>query len=199
MREQGNVNQVTELKPDFMGFVFDKNSPRYFPKAQNPTDIKSISKEIKTVGVFVNEEVGNIIKTINQYQLSSVQLHGEETPEQCKQLQESGVSVIKAFRVNKDFDFGVTEKYSPLVDFFLFDTKGKTQGGTGVRFNWELLNGKRFSKPFLLSGGIAPEHTEELKLFHHPDFAGIDINSKFEISPGLKDVTRIRSFIKAIS
>lgn len=199
MREQENVNQVTELKPDFMGFIFDKNSPRYFFNAKEKADIKNISSAIQTVGVFVNEDVNEIMKRVEQYQLKAVQLHGEETPQQCKQLQESGVSVIKVFRVNEDFDFSVTENYSPLVDYFLFDTKGKTPGGTGIRFNWKLLEGKRFPKPFLLSGGIAPEHTEEIKSFHHPDFIGFDINSKFETAPGLKDVTLIHTFLKNIS
>ncbi len=198
MREQENVSQVAELKPDWMGFIFDKNSPRYFLNAKNKADLKNISPAIKTVGGFVNEDVNEIRKKVEQYQLKAVQLHGEEPPEFCQQIQQSGVSVIKAFRVNEYFDFTVTERYTPHVDYFLFDTKGRQPGGTGIRFNWQLLEGKRFAKPFLLSGGISSEYMEEIKSFHHPDFIGIDINSKFEISPGLKDVTLIRTFLKNI-
>src|SRR5688572_29103647 len=198
LREQRNVSELAELHPQWMGFIFTLTSPRYFNAAKEPAYLKSLPGSIKKVGVFVNETPEIVKSTVQQHNLNAIQLHGSETPEYCASLQSSGIEIIKAFSVDDDFDFGITESYSPFVDYFLFDTKGKQAGGNGIAFNWNILNGKHFSKPFLLSGGISPEHAEAIKNFFHPDCIGIDINSRFEISPGLKDVSAIRLFLQQI-
>lgn len=198
LREKQNVADLASLNPQWMGFIFAPSSPRYFYSAEEQADLKSIPSSIKKVGVFVNETAEKVKETIQQHALNAIQLHGSETPEYCSALKSEGVEIIKAFNVNEDFDFSSTEEYSSVVDYFLFDTKGEQAGGNGIAFNWNLLNGKRFSKPFLLSGGISLAHAEAIKNFSHPDCIGIDINSRFEISPGLKDVNAIRLFLQQI-
>lgn len=198
LRQQQNVTELVSLAPDWMGFIFSPNSPRYFNSAKESADIKSLPASIKKVGVFVNETLELVKSTIQQHGLDAIQLHGSETPEYCASLQSSDIEIIKAFSVDDNFDFSITETYSPFVDYFLFDTKGKQAGGNGIAFNWNILKDKRFAKPFLLSGGISPEHADAIKNFSHPDCIGIDINSRFEISPGMKDVALIRSFLQKI-
>lgn len=199
LREQKNVAEISLLHPEWMGFIFYPPSPRYFFDAETTADLHSIDKSIKKTGVFVNEEVDIILSLAYELDLQYVQLHGNESPEYCRVINEKGIKIINAFPVETEDDIQHTDEYAPYVDSFLFDTKGKQAGGTGIRFNWELLSGKRFKKPFLLSGGIGPEHAGELKQFHHPDLAGIDINSRFEIRPGLKDVSRIHTFMQQLS
>jgi phosphoribosylanthranilate isomerase len=198
LREQQNISDLAELHPQWMGFIFAETSPRYFNAAKDPADLLSLPSSITKVGVFVNETPEVIKYTVAQHSLNAVQLHGSETPEYCSSLQSPDIEIIKAFSVDDAFDFSSTEAYAPFVDYFLFDTKGKQAGGNGIAFNWNILNGKRFAKPFLLSGGISPEHAEAVNNFSHPDCIGIDINSRFEISPGLKDVSAIRSFLQQI-
>lgn len=181
-----------------MGFIFASTSPRYFRSAKEPADLKSLPSSIKKVGVFVNETSDRVKEITQQHNLNAIQLHGYETPEYCASLQSLGIEIIKAFSVDDDFDFSIIETYTPFVDYFLLDTKGKQAGGNGIAFDWNILNGKRFSKPFLLSGGISSEHAEAIKNFSHPDCIGIDINSRFEISPGVKDVNAIRLFLQQI-
>jgi phosphoribosylanthranilate isomerase len=198
LRQQQNVNELVALAPEWMGFIFSPNSPRYFNAAPESADINSIPSSIKKVGVFVDETIEAVKNTIQRHGLNAIQLHGSETPEFCAALQSSNIEIIKAFSVDDNFDFSITETYAPFVDYFLFDTKGKQAGGNGIAFNWNILEGKRFAKPFLLSGGISPEHAEAIKNFSHPDCVGIDINSRFEVSPGMKDVAAIRSFLQKI-
>ena len=198
LREQQNIRELSELHPQWMGFIFTPTSPRYFNAAKEPADLKSLPSSIKKVGVFVNETLESVRATVQQHGLNMIQLHGNETPEYCASLKSDGKEIIKAFSVDGNFDFATTEAYAPAVDYFLFDTKGEQFGGNGIAFNWTLLNDKRFAKPFLLSGGISPEHAEAIKNFSHPDCIGIDINSRFEISPGTKDVNAIRLFLQQI-
>jgi phosphoribosylanthranilate isomerase len=198
LREKQNILDLAELHPQWMGFIFAQTSPRYFNTAKEPADLRSLPASIKKVGVFVNETAEAVKITVQQHNLRAIQLHGNETPEYCASLQSTGIEIIKAFSVDDDFDFSITKSYASFVDYFLFDTKGKQAGGNGIAFNWNILQSNRFSKPFLLSGGISPEHSEAIKNFSHPDCIGIDINSRFEISPGLKDVSAIRSFLQHI-
>ena len=198
LREQQNVSDLSELHPQWMGFIFTSTSTRYFNAAKEPADLKSLPPSIKKVGVFVNETLENVRATVQQHGLNMIQLHGNETPEYCATLHSDGIEIIKAFSVDGNFDFTTTEAYTSAVDYFLFDTKGPQFGGNGIAFNWDLLNGKRFAKPFLLSGGISPNHVDAIKNFKHPDCIGIDINSRFEISPGMKDVNAIRLFLQQI-
>jgi phosphoribosylanthranilate isomerase len=198
LREQKNVMELAGLHPEWMGFIFVESSPRSFYKATEPFDIKMLPKAINKVGVFVNEVIEEVRSIVQQYGLDMVQLHGNESPEYCAMLQSHNLKIIKAFSIDAQFDPLATEAYTPFVDYFLFDTKGLQPGGNGVAFNWNLLRDKRFSKPFLLSGGISANHAEALKQFKHPDCIGIDINSRFESAPGVKDVSLIRSFLQQI-
>ena len=198
LRERQNVKDLEKLHPQWMGFIFAETSPRYFYKANEPAILSSVPPAIKKVGVFVNATLDMVRETIRKHELNMVQLHGSETPEYCKALQSKEIQVIKAFNVNSDFDFGLTESYALVADYFLLDAKGDQLGGNGIVFNWDILNGKRFAKPFLLSGGISSAHVDAIKKFKHPDCIGIDINSRFESSPGMKDVNSIRLFLQQV-
>lgn len=195
LREERNVQQLVGLNPDFMGFIFYPGSPRYFYDARNKADIFAIPTNIKTVGVFVNPTVNEVLNEVQRHNLKLIQLHGNESVEYCKQLHEKGVQIIKAFGITETFDFAQVNGYAEYVEYFLFDTKGKEFGGNGTSFNWSLLEGKEFAKPFLLSGGIGSRDADVVAAFKHPQLVGIDINSRFEITAGLKDVPLIELFM----
>ena len=193
MREGDNIRALEKLDIDWMGFIFYAGSPRYVPDEDELLyAIQSCSK-IK-VGVFVNEKQEEIIRKIAKYQLDYVQLHGDETPDFCSKLKEEGYAVIKAFSISSEADLSQTLAYEPFADYFLFDTKGSGYGGTGKRFDWTVLEAYRGNVPFLLSGGIGPEHVYELQAFQHPLMVGIDLNSRFEVSPALKNLVDIERF-----
>jgi len=199
LREDENVKAVAALKPQWMGFIFAASSPRYFLSAKDPAKLLNIDDSISKVGVFVNEEESEVVQLQETYQLDYVQLHGDESVEMCRSLKERDTAVIKVFRVHDKFDFSIVESFTPYVELFLFDTAGKLYGGNGLRFNWDLLTGKRFSRQFLLSGGIGPEDAELVKSFQHPDMIGVDVNSHFETSPGVKDVAALKLFQQQIA
>ena len=192
MKYSDNILEVSQLLPDYLGFIFYKKSLRYFEGA-----IPEIPKSIKKVGVFVDETEENIIEKIEKYDLNLVQLHGKETPELCAKLQKI-VPVIKVFSVDDDFNFQELEKYENACDYFLFDTKGKLHGGNGVTFNWEILKKYESKKPLFLSGGIGLEEIEQIKNMDLPIFA-IDVNSKFETQPGLKNTNLCTDAIHRVS
>jgi len=196
LREYGNVEDLVNLKPDWMGFIFAEKSTRYFYNALEKADLNRISSTIKKVGVFVNASLEYIQEQIVNHNLNTVQLHGNELPEVCATIRLQGIEIFKAFNINDEFEFEKLDAYKDAIDYYLFDASGKSEGGNGVTFNWNILNDKRFAKPFLLSGGIAPEHTAQLKKWTHPDCIGIDINSKFEIEPAFKNVALIKTFFK---
>ena len=187
MKNPSNILAVAALEPDFMGFIFYPKSPRYAEHLDRST-LDLLSKSIKRIGVFVNETLENVLTTIYKYKLDGVQLHGTEMSEMCKELREAGYIVIKAFPIAEAYNFKVTKTYEGTCDYFLFDTKTDAYGGSGVKFNWNMLNEYTGETPFLLSGGIAPDDAKAILKIVHPKFAGIDLNSKFELSPGLKDV-----------
>jgi phosphoribosylanthranilate isomerase len=199
LREHQNMMDLSELNPAWMGFIFYEKSPRYFFKSNQPIHMEMLKRTIKRVGVFVNESSERILEVHAQFDLDFVQLHGNEHPEQCKELADKGLKLIKAFSLEAQADLERLEEYSPFVHYFLFDTKGDQPGGNGIRFDWELLKERRFSRPFLLSGGISPNDAEELLALEHPDFEGIDINSRFEDEPGLKNVLLTKTFMQKIS
>lgn len=194
MRDKENIKSVAETKPDFMGFIFYSGSKRYVGENFDPFLLSD--SRIKPVAVFVNESLDKVLGLVRKYDSLIVQLHGTESPEYCKSIREAGVSVWKTFGMHEKFHWEVLPSYEQHCDYFVFDTSSKEHGGTGKKFDWKLLTGKRFGKPFLLSGGIGPEDVLELKSFNHPEFAGIDINSRFEIEPGLKDPNLVRKFFK---
>lgn len=195
MRDVNNIAEVSALHPDFMGFIFYRPSPRYVGDDFKMPEI--LSPATRLVGVFVNEVNSVIERKVKEHNLDYVQLHGDETPEQCRELKNLGIGVIKVFPVDDNMDFSVTQKYCDAVDYFLFDTKGKYFGGNAVRFNWELLSRYDQRVPFFISGGITPEHIEEIQRLGNMNLVAIDVNSGVEISPAFKDVKKIQA-IKAI-
>jgi len=197
MKSQKNIQAVAALKPDFMGFIFYPKSPR-FAEPLDVAALNALPSTIKKIGVFVNENLENILTIAYKYKLDGVQLHGTELVEMCNELKKVGYIVIKAFPIAEAYNFKVTKAYEGVCDYFLFDTKTDAYGGSGLKFNWNMLDEYVGETPFLLSGGIAADDAEDIRKIEHPKFAGIDLNSKFEISPGLKNVELLRTFLKEL-
>ncbi len=190
LRDTTNIDELIKLRPDFMGLIFHEKSPR------NVTEILNIDlpKTIKRVGVFVDKEESFIRDKVNNYKLDLIQIHGNETPKECKNLKEKGFKIIKAFNIYEGFDFNKLQDYEPYCDYFLLDAFGKNAGGNGIVFNWDLLQKYNGETPFLLSGGIDETMVEKLKSIKHPKCIGVDINSGFEIKPAFKDIEKIKKF-----
>ncbi len=184
-----NIQSVSDLAPDFMGFIFYNKTPRY-AKDLLASTLNMLPQNIIKTGVFVNEDLSAINLLIAKYGFDAIQLHGSESPEFCAELK-GKVKVIKAFGLNENFDFKQLKAYVDNVDFFLFDTKTPIHGGSGKSFDWTLLNNYHLDVPFFLSGGISLENLEEVKIIKHPQFYGVDLNSRFEIEPGLKDIKQL--------
>ncbi|GAB1307677.1 phosphoribosylanthranilate isomerase [Urechidicola sp. KH5] len=201
MREAQNVEKLINLKPDYIGFIFYGKSKRYisqFPQVKIPNSIKK-------VGVFVNESVGEVIRIIKECDLQVVQLHGDETVEYCSNLlraitdtSPNFVAIIKAFSVDDHFDFEKTKAYDPFCNLFIFDTKGVGYGGTGLKYDWNLLEKYNGNTPFLLSGGIGVNDVNAVLDFQHVKMVGVDLNSGFEDAPGVKNIEKLHSFIKSV-
>ena len=193
------LQQLDGMDIDFAGLIFYKGSSRYMGDNIQGEQLKSADFDIKKVGVFVDAKYDEVMQTIDDYELDAVQLHGNETPELCSRLSEN-TEVIKAFRIagNELMVDKMVNQYDEVCDYYLFDKGGQkeTLGGTGQQFDWEVLRNSRIEKPFFLSGGIGPDDISRLKYFAHPDLFAIDVNSKFEISPGLKDMGKVLGFIK---
>lgn len=202
MRETQNIRQIAELDIDWIGLIFYPPSPRFLEPAGRPEAISdllhSLPRRPRLVGVFVNESVEKMRETANRYKLDYLQLHGNESPDDCYALQKRGWAVIKAFPIATEEDLIPTEAYAGRADYFLFDTKCNEYGGSGQPFDWSLLASYRGMTPFLLSGGIRPESLASLSAFRHPRLAGFDLNSGFEIRPGRKDPDTLNAFIRAI-
>jgi phosphoribosylanthranilate isomerase len=198
MRQSQNILALVNLQPDFIGFIFYKKSVRYVLAENSLKTIKTLPKTIKKVGVFVNEEIVEIKKLITEFDLDYVQLHGSESPEFCKQLFNDGIKIIKAFSVDNNFDFDVTNAYNNCTTMFLFDTKGESHGGHGVSFDWNLLKKNNQDFPYLLAGGISLENIDELLKLEDKNLLGIDVNSKFEVLPGLKDIEALENLFEKI-
>lgn len=190
MRDAENIRQVEQAGADWMGFIDYERSPRY---VEGVPEYLPVS--LQKVGVFVNASLPHIQERIADWHLDFVQLHGKESPEFCQQLQATGMKVIKAFSLRTPEDVQATEDYIPFCDYFLFDTPCQGYGGSGKSFDWELLTHYQGSVPFLLSGGLNPTSLEALAAFHHPRWAGIDLNSGFEQAPGMKDASSLSTFI----
>ena len=192
MREADNIREVEALGIDLMGLIFWPKSKRYV--AERP---QYLPTQVKKVGVFVDATLEDMRQHIQDYQLDIIQLHGHETPEFIAQLSiiNFQFSIIKAFNIATAEDLAQTKPYEGIVDYFLFDTKAQLPGGSGEQFDWSVLSHYEGTTPFLLSGGIGPDDAERIKSFHHPRCIGIDLNSRFEIAPGLKDVNQLKDFI----
>ena len=195
MRDKENIEALLQVKPNFMGFIFYEKSPRFVGESLDIEQLKAFPKEVKKVGVFVNASIDFIVKTVKKYELDYAQLHGEEMPDFCKNLRLKGVSIIRAFSLDDTFSFAQVYNYKPFCDFFLFDAKGQNRGGNGVSFDWNILKKYDYQKPFLLAGGVDIGHVAMLDQLPQLPYC-MDINSKFEITPGLKDVPKIEEFLK---
>jgi len=191
MRDAENICEVEALGIDLMGFIFWPKSSRYVSErpAYLPTNCKR-------VGVFVDEDIETVKRIADDYALDYIQLHGHESPEYCAQLK--GLKLIKAFNIATTEDFKQTEPYTGIVDYFLFDTKGKSVGGNGEKFDWSVLSAYQGDTPFLLSGGISPDDAASVRAIHHPKFAGVDLNSRFELEPALKNVAKMKDFLEGL-
>ncbi|MAU15290.1 MAG: N-(5'-phosphoribosyl)anthranilate isomerase [Muricauda sp.] len=209
-----NPTEVAQLQPDYLGFIFWEPSSRYFSGA-----MPELPNSIKKVGVFVDAPLDEVLAKVDYYQLDAVQLHGNESAEYCKslrhpelvsgshtsemlnQVQHDELDIIKVFSIKDDFDFDVLKDYEEVCDYFLFDTKGKLPGGNGYTFDWSVLEKYPSDKPYFLSGGIGLDSKEELKTFIESPTSkhchAIDVNSKFEIEPGLKNIEHLKT-LKAL-
>ena len=196
--DQEFLHRIDEIQIDFIGFIFYQRSKRYIADKIPANQILSIPKHIKKVGVFVNEEIENIIDIANHYHLDFIQLHGDEDVPFINQLSKK-IKIIKAFRIDNYIEFEKLTPYESACTYFLFDTKAQQYGGTGKKFNWELLQNYKGSTPFLLSGGITPNDIKQIKEFNHPMLMGIDINSGFETKPGIKDINQIKIFLNHLT
>ncbi len=222
MKYSDNIKKVAALQPEYLGFIFWEPSKRYFEG-----NIPEISANIKKVGVFVNAPLKEVISEVDKHNLHAVQLHGNESPEYCKELEvdflsfqgqsrkkkidetpskldqkSNRVEIIKVFSIRNGFDFKVLKPYEDVCDYFLFDTKGELPGGNGYRFDWRLLEKYPSKKPYFLSGGIGLDEKENIQSFLQGKESkycyAIDVNSKFEIEPGLKNMEDLKEFIKNI-
>lgn len=215
MKYVENIQQVAEILPDYLGFIFYDRSPRNFEGI-----IPELPKEIKKVGVFVNEYVEILVSLIQEYELDVIQLHGDENVTYIQKLKEAfqtaeqelisqlkkkrkprTIEIVKVFGVKDEFDFSVLNPFEEVVDFFLFDTKGENRGGNGVTFNWQILENYNSTKPFFLSGGIGLNEIPEVKKLINSNLPihALDVNSKFETQPGIKSVKEIKKFKNEIS
>ena len=197
MKYPQNIETVSSLNPDMMGFIFHPNSPRYVERLDSKA-LHSIPENILKIGVFVNQKFVDTYLMIERYKLDGVQLHGDETVEYCKSFKELNLKVLKSFPVSVANDFDYTKEYEGACDYFLFDAKTPDYGGAGIKFDWNILSEYIGMTPFILSGGISIDDIEEIKKINHPKFAGVDINSKFEISPGLKSMVMVSNFVNKL-
>lgn len=199
MREKDNVNLVASLHPDYMGFIFYTTSPRDASSVLQKETIENLPIDIEPVAVFVNKELEEALAILNQYHFKYAQLHGNESPDYCKSIKQNGFGVFKVFSIDESTDFSTMEKYLEVADYFLFDTKSPKHGGTGVKFDWDLLEQYKLNKPVLLSGGIGTDDVSLVQqaLLKYPWIHGLDLNSRFEISPAVKDLKKLSTFFEA--
>ena len=217
LREPENIRDVEALGVDMVGFIFWKDSPRYVSMISANAGIipdyawdltprtSHLAPRTSNVGVFVDDMPQNIVTRVYNYKLDWVQLHGSESPVMIDNLKRTlipdikpDIKIIKAISINCKEDVEKWRQYQGHVDMLLFDTKCRTVGGSGEHFDWSVLNSYDGDIPFLLSGGIGPDDADRVKAFHHPQFAGIDLNSRFETSPGVKDINLLKEFLKKL-
>ena len=197
MRDPENIRKVEELAIDLMGFIFWHKSSRNV--SEKPSYLPTRQKR---VGVFVDADIKEVTEKAKEYALDLIQLHGKETPDYiqrlrslCPQRGDRATAIIKALNIADTEDLAQTAQYEGIVDYFLFDTKSKLVGGNGTQFDWSILQAYQGDTPFILSGGIGPDDAEKVKNFQHPMCAGIDLNSRFETAPALKDIQLLNHFI----
>ena len=193
MREPDNIRDVEKLHPDMMGFICWNKSPRFVQA------VPSYMPQCHKVCVFVNPTIDYALQTADSFKADYLQLHGSETPEFCHKLKQTiGLKIIKAISVSSATDIEKSKEYQSVADLLLFDTRCASVGGSGVKFDWSILESYIGTTPFLLSGGIAPDDAKSISFIKHPMFAGVDLNSRFESAPAVKDVLKLKEFITEI-
>ncbi|MDO8993294.1 phosphoribosylanthranilate isomerase [Daejeonella sp.] len=205
MRDPQNILSLAELKPDYMGLIFYPKSKRYVADPDKNI-LASLPASISLTGVFVDEREEDVIKKVVDFDLSAVQLHGAESPEYCISLKiklnevlpDKHIELIKAFGVYPGFDFSTLEAYNEVVDYFLFDTKTSEHGGSGIAFDWTILDQYDGEKQFFLSGGLSPDNIDGLFNLATKKIYALDLNSRFETEPGLKNIDSLRSAFQLI-
>lgn len=201
LKDPANIREVAAIPGiDLLGLIFYEKSPRFVDSQQVAETVKTF-KNGGITGVFVNETTGEVVQKCTVYHLDYIQLHGNESPEyitSLKNILPERIKIIKAFSIKAEEDLSATSGYEGLCDFFLFDTPTTGFGGSGRTFDWRILQYYCGSTPFLLSGGIGPDSLESLHNFHHNLWAGIDLNSRFEVTPGIKNVQLLTNFIQQI-
>ena len=195
MKYTQNRLEVEKLPVDLLGFIFYPPSKRYV--GEN-ADAGLFNSEKPKTAVFVNENIFEILGLTKNFGFEFVQLHGKENPKTCEILKKQGLKIIKAFNIDEQFKFEKTSSYRGIADYFLFDTKTKLHGGSGKKFNWKILEKYHGESPFFLSGGIETDDAEAIRKIEHPQMMGVDLNSGFEDEPGLKNVDKLKEFIKQI-
>ena len=198
MKNKDNIQALIRLNPDFIGYIFYPKSSRYVEPEIAHSLTEKVPSLIKKVGVFVNSSIEEILDKVISLRLDFVQLSGNESLSFVKKIHHANIPIIKAVHVNDLEELEKTAEFSPYIDKFLFDTKTDAFGGSGLKFDWNILHSYTGDAPFFLSGGIGPDDAKDILAFRHPKFEGIDINSKFEIEPGLKNIELIRSFLVTI-
>lgn len=199
MKNPENIQALAQLPIDYMGLIFYPKSPRYIENLQSSL-LDILPNIINRVGVFVNEEIESLLEQVDKYKLSAIQLHGSESLEYCSKVKSNypDLIIIKAFNVSEPSDFIKTDQYASVCNYFLFDTKTQQHGGSGLKFNWTILNEYKGNTPFFLSGGISLEDVDTINKISHPQLYALDLNSKFELEPGLKNITLLEQFIKQL-
>ena len=198
LKHKNNLLDVISAGVDYVGMIFYEKSPRYMVDTLFPEDVWFLPDEVEKIGVFVHADKAYIEKYARLYQLDIIQLHGNESVDFCKQIQDLGYPVIKAFGVDDTFDFSVVEAYRHAVDFFLFDTKSNQYGGSGKSFDWNLLNQYHGDIPFFLGGGVSIDQLPDILCRPLPKLFAVDMNSRLETEPGLKDITLVKEAVRLI-
>ncbi|GHV57432.1 N-(5'-phosphoribosyl)anthranilate isomerase [Bacteroidia bacterium] len=201
MCDAENIRRVGMLAIDFMGFIFYQKSPRFAGNGLLPPEaLWELPANVCKTGVFVSESLDVAGSYVAKYKLNAIQLHGKETPEYIGLLKENfpEILIIKAFPVSDSSDFLLTKAYEAVCDYFLFDTRTLQYGGSGKQFDWTLIEAYRGKTPFFLSGGISVEDAVRIKQIQHPALYGVDLNSRFELSAGIKDLNLLQQFIETL-
>lgn len=198
MKFPKNICEIGALQPDFMGFIFYPKSKRFVGDNFSVSSLEKLPKNIKKVAVFVNKNTNKVIEIVNQYGFDLVQLHGNESVETCAILKQKGIQIIKVFSVDNYFDFNETLPYETVCDYFLFDTKTDTYGGSGKAFDWQILEKYTLLKPFFLSGGLSYDNIGKIKFNNYPMLKGLDFNSKLEDSNYKKITEEVQELIEKI-
>jgi phosphoribosylanthranilate isomerase len=198
MRNPDNISELAQLAPNLMGFIFYPKSKRFVHPDSDPS-LTNLPESTQAVGVFVDQPMGEVLNIAKRFNLKYLQLHGSESPAYCQEFKNMGYGIIKVFAINHPQDLAKTQAYHSVADYLLFDTPSAQHGGTGQVFSWDLLQNYSGPTPFLIAGGIGPNNIQEAYNFQNPFFAGVDLNSKFELEPAQKDIKSLQDAFTSIN